>query len=157
MTNNRFDSDDFGVDVPVGLAGLVDALEEHMADRDPLLPTPAMVALYPNDGMIGIAPQGIDLVVQLFGVLMWTYTMDSPGVSWCRRADGTFAVATEGRTRNGTAITAAGGGQYSECLGLLSLPVGKAQHVSVDTFGAFWDEIYAVDQAGRAESAKGSS
>lgn len=145
---NEFGTDDFGESVSSSLAELVDALEGHMADRDPLLPTPATVALYPSTGLIAIAPNGSDLVMKLFGILLWTYTMNEPMATWCHKQDGTFEVTTVGYTRNGTAIITIGGGHYIECLDLLSLPVGELQAVSIDDLGAFWDEIYAAEQAG---------
>lgn len=147
MSTDRFATDDFGMPAEASLAELVDTLEHHMTGRDPLLPTPAMVSFYPPSRSIGIAPQEPDLVTALSELLLWTYTMDQPGAVWCRRADGSFAVLTEGRTSNGTLLVVSGGGQYSECLDLLSLPVGPAQAVSINTLNDFWDQIYAADQA----------
>ena len=110
---------------------LVGAYRSHVLGRT--LPAPFAMTFYSHDREIVVQPGGgLDLVAKLGNVLLWAYTLTEVTAAWWHTADGRLHVSVTGRASGGTRLEIYGGGEFTDCLGLVPLKPGESESVSLD-------------------------
>lgn len=110
---------------------LIGAYRAHVLGRP--LPMPAMVNFMVSAREIDVQPAGgIDLCTHLANLLVWAYTLTDVTARWWQTTDHGLHVTITGRTAGGTRMRIYGGGEFSQCLGLVHLTAGQQEGVSLD-------------------------
>jgi hypothetical protein len=114
---------------------LMRAFRAHMRGRN--LPAPRMLSFSPLERQMEVQPGGGDLATVLANLLLWAHTLTDITATWSRTGSGRLHVAVTGRTVIGARVRVYGGGQFTDCLGLVALRPGQSDGVSLD-------ELYAL-------------
>lgn len=110
---------------------LLGAYRAHVLGRP--LPVPVALSFTPSQREIDVQPSGgVNLCSHLASMLVWAYTLADVTAEWRHTADYGLRVTITGRTAGGTRIRVYGGGEFSECHGLVSLAMGQREGVSLD-------------------------
>lgn len=110
---------------------LLGAYRSHVLGRS--LPAPVAVGFMPSQREIDVQPcGGVDLCTHLANMLVWAYTLADLTAQWWHTADNGLHVTITGRTAGGTRMRVYGGGDFSECYGLVRLAAGQREGVSLD-------------------------
>jgi hypothetical protein len=118
------------------MESLIGAYRSHTMGRT--LPTPFVVNFYTHDREIVVqVGGGLDLVTKLGNLLVWACTLAEVTARWKHTPDGRLHVSVTGRTSGGTKLEVHGGGGFTDCLGLVALKHGEADHVSLDELYTF--------------------
>jgi hypothetical protein len=117
--------------IPSTLDLLIGGYRAHVHGRS--LPTPVHVAFLPGEGAIHVQPGGgLDLARKLGNLLLWATTLAEVTAEWSHTDSGRLHVSVHGRAASGVRFLVYGGGDFSTCLGLVSLAVGEFEGVSLD-------------------------
>jgi hypothetical protein len=110
---------------------LIGVYRSHVLGRT--LPTPFLVNFYSHNREIVVqAGGGLDPVTKLGNLLLWACTLADVTAKWKHTRDGRLHVSVTGRTSGGTKLEVYGGGEFTDCLGLIPLKAGEFENVSLD-------------------------
>lgn len=110
---------------------MIGAYRSHILGRH--LPEPAHLTFVPTVREIAVQPGGgVDLCSRLSGILVWACTLTDVTASWWHTQDDSLHVRVSGRTTGGTRLRVYGGGPFADCCGLVRLPHGTEEGVSLD-------------------------
>lgn len=116
--------------------------------REYPLPEPCRVALVPREPEVQIQVASGDTVRHLAELLLWAYTLKQVTATWWHTDGGSLQISIHGRSFGGARFLVYGGVPFGACAGLVPLPVGASEGVSVD-------ELYALrDLLGERKAAE---
>ena len=122
--------------VPSAVDSLLGAYRAHVFGRS--LPVPVGLGFSTSVREIDVQPGGgADLCTHLAGILVWAYTLTDVTAQWWHTSEHGLHVTVLGRTAGGTRMRIYGGGDFTQCQGLVRLAAGQKEGVSLD-------ELYAL-------------
>jgi hypothetical protein len=117
--------------IPTAVDSLLGAYRAHVLGRT--LPVPVALGFTPSQQEIDVQPGGgVDLCSHLASMLVWAHTLSDVTARWWHTSDHGLHVTILGRTAGGTRMRVYGGGDFSECHGLVRLATGQKEGVSLD-------------------------
>ncbi len=106
--------------------------------RDYPVAEPAIVNLEPTPYRISIQARHHHNALDHLGeLLLWAYPLGQVSFRWWHTPDGSLHLSIDGHASTGVALKVYGGIPFDHCAGLVRLPVGEAEGVSLD-------EIYTL-------------
>lgn len=102
---------------------------------------------------ISVQTGGDTPAAELARLVAWADTLQAVDTRWWHTPDGSLHVTITGRADGGARIKAYGGIDYATTAGLVTLPTGQSEHISVDELEALADLLRDQQTPARAVAA----